>query len=163
MYKLFQIKAVIGLILTTVAIMVLGASMDAQINKYDSNLRYVKKATPKSDVVVNLSITLDDVYTELNGVQITIYNCKQKTTFTALTNEDTGLYLTADTEYLVTLSYPGYGARTVYINTTAPDTYRWKCNLECRLFSGARDDLAGQLMYNSTIDNFRFTPYLSDK
>lgn len=134
--------------------LLLGTTLNAQVNKSDKTVnQYIHKET-KEDVRVNIKVYLQDLEIETDNVEFSLYSAMSKKSHTIYLNNDFTVYLRPDTEYILTFTHVGFNKRSVIINTSAPDKNRYIIDLNMRLYNDQPGGIAGLIKYNKDIDNF---------
>lgn len=144
-------------ILISVFIIALGASIDAQVQRYDSNLNKISRPIPKEfkeDITLNTTILLNDTHYKLEGVIISIYNKTTNSKVKARANDSFKLYLKHDCLYEISFEYPGYSTKKIDVNTYSPTTFIWVIDLIMRLYDNDKPANVGSLYYSKEVDNF---------
>lgn len=155
--KLFRIKAATVLILILTAIMLIGNACNAQ-SYTDSNGHQIPiYPKQKEEIKLDVKILSNDIYVECHNVSVLITNLTKNSTKMVVINSDFTMWLLPDNEYCISFSRPEYNLRTIFINTTAPNTNRWYIELTMRLYTNQSNDTVGLLYYDKTIDNFTST------
>lgn len=155
------IQGIVITLIMAITIFTLGASLNAQ-NRFDSSLKPMAmkhKYGHDNDIKVVFQIYLNEQSIETTGVVIQLTNIKTKSVSSILINDNFSVYLLPDQMYAVKITHPGYNAKTILINTTAPNTFNWEIKASMYLYSGKPDEIAGVLYYDEKTDNFEIGPY----